>query len=76
MNRSKPLALVTGATSGIGKAIAFALADAGHEVIALGRSTATLDQMQSRKGVRPLALDLIAPAMATSRPPSTHPTKF
>lgn len=58
MNRSKPLALVTGATSGIGKAIAFALADAGHEVISLGRSTATLDQMQSHKGVRPLALDL------------------
>lgn len=58
MNRSKPLALVTGATSGIGKAIAFALAEAGHEVIALGRSTAALDQMQSHKGVRPLALDL------------------
>ena len=58
MNRSKPLALVTGATSGIGKAITFALADAGHEVIALGRSAATLDQMQSHPGVRPLALDL------------------
>ncbi|WP_371229087.1 SDR family oxidoreductase [Roseovarius sp. 2305UL8-3] len=51
-------ALVAGATSGIGKAITFALAGAGHQVIALGRSSATLEQMQATKGVHPLALDL------------------
>lgn len=58
MTQKKPLALVTGATSGIGKAITFSLAGAGYEVIALGRSAATLEKMQSTAGVRPLALDL------------------
>lgn len=58
MNKSNPTALVTGATSGIGKAIAFALIQGGYEVIALGRSAATLEDMQGTAGVRPLALDL------------------
>ncbi|WP_166418337.1 SDR family oxidoreductase [Cochlodiniinecator piscidefendens] len=58
MNSKKPLALVTGATSGIGRAITYALADKGYEVIALGRSAATLEKMQTHAGVRPLALDL------------------
>ncbi len=58
MKIDKPLALVTGATSGIGRAITFALADSGYEVIALGRSAVTLEQMQAHVGVRPLALDL------------------
>jgi NAD(P)-dependent dehydrogenase (short-subunit alcohol dehydrogenase family) len=35
-----PVALVTGATSGIGQAAALALADAGFEVIGTGRNTA------------------------------------
>ncbi|MCL6284200.1 SDR family oxidoreductase [Ruegeria sp. 2012CJ41-6] len=51
-------ALVTGATSGIGKAITFALAGAGYQVIALGRSATTLEKMQATAGVQPLALDL------------------
>jgi len=58
MNEKKQTALVTGATSGIGKAITFALAGAGFEVIALGRSATKLEQMQATDGVRPLALDL------------------
>jgi NADP-dependent 3-hydroxy acid dehydrogenase YdfG len=58
MTQAGKTALVTGATSGIGKAITFALADAGFQVIALGRSTTTLEQMQSTDGVRPLAMDL------------------
>lgn len=58
MTQAGQTALVTGATSGIGKAITFALAGAGYQVIALGRSTTTLEQMQSTEGVRPLAMDL------------------
>lgn len=58
MNKSNPTALVTGATSGIGKAITFALIQGGYEVIALGRSAAKLEEMQGTAGVRPLALDL------------------
>jgi NAD(P)-dependent dehydrogenase (short-subunit alcohol dehydrogenase family) len=40
MTTTQPVALVTGATSGIGKAAALALADAGFEVIGTGRNTA------------------------------------
>lgn len=56
--KSKPCALVTGATSGIGKAISFALCKSGYEVIALGRSTEKLAEMSTHDGIRPLALDL------------------
>ena len=40
MTAARPVALVTGATSGIGKAAALALAGAGFEVIGTGRNTA------------------------------------
>lgn len=42
MTAARPVALVTGATSGIGKAAALALADAGFEVIGTGRNTARI----------------------------------
>ncbi len=58
MDDKKQTALVTGATSGIGNAIALALAGAGYQVIALGRNAETLEQMRATEGVRPLALDL------------------
>lgn len=58
MNPPARTAFVTGATSGIGKAIAFGLAGQGYKVIALGRSSAKLEQMQATKGISPLALDL------------------
>ena len=58
MNKRKKTALVTGATSGIGKDIARALAKAGYEVMALGRNRACLEQLQSVDGLRPLAFDI------------------
>ncbi len=52
-------ALVTGATSGIGRALAIALAEAGYEVLAVGRSATALSELRAaRPGVVPVALDL------------------
>ena len=55
MTAARPVALVTGATSGIGKAAALALADAGFEVIGTGRNTA---RITPRGGVTYLDLDV------------------
>lgn len=40
MATTRPVALVTGASSGIGKAAALALVAAGHEVVGTSRNTA------------------------------------
>lgn len=50
-------ALVTGATSGIGRAIALALRDTGHDVVAVGRDRDALAAL-GREGLTPLPLDL------------------
>lgn len=54
MNR----ALVTGATSGIGRAIALALRAAGHEVIALGRDAEALDELSGEHDIRGILVDV------------------
>ncbi len=48
------VALVTGASSGIGEAVAASLADEGMAVVACARRTAPLEKMaRDRKNVRP-----------------------
>lgn len=51
-------ALVTGATSGIGRAIALALAAAGYRTHALGRNMAALDELRRFPNIVPLAADI------------------
>ncbi|TPL97851.1 SDR family oxidoreductase [Mesorhizobium sp. B2-3-11] len=52
-------AFITGATSGIGRAMAIALSDAGYEVYAVGRSKASLKELQAeRSGIVPIAVDI------------------
>jgi NAD(P)-dependent dehydrogenase (short-subunit alcohol dehydrogenase family) len=55
MTTARPVALVTGASSGIGKATALALADAGFEVVGTSRNTAGVTP---RDGVVFLDLDV------------------
>lgn len=52
-------ALVTGATSGIGRAIALDLAQAGHAVHAVGRDAAALERLRAAApGINALQLDV------------------
>jgi NADP-dependent 3-hydroxy acid dehydrogenase YdfG len=63
---TKPHALVTGATSGIGRAIALALRDAGYQVTGIGRDRAALRDLAGEPGLTALALDLTDRAAVTA----------
>lgn len=52
-------AFITGATSGIGRAMAVVLSEAGYEVYAAGRSRAALEELRAeRPGITPVAVDV------------------
>ena len=55
---NNPVAVVTGATSGIGKAIAIELINQGYNTVAIGRSHRVLEDMQASFGVVPMAMDI------------------
>ena len=51
-------ALVTGATSGVGRAIALALADNGRRVLAVGRNREQLSVLAGRPNIVPVEIDI------------------
>ena len=55
--KTQPIALVTGATSGIGEATAYRLQARGYLVFAAGRNPNALDALRSR-GLQARALDV------------------
>ncbi len=56
------VALVTGASRGIGRATALALAHAGHRVIAVSRSRELLDELATEPGIEALVASIDTPA--------------
>ncbi|MGF1646430.1 MAG: SDR family NAD(P)-dependent oxidoreductase [Kineosporiaceae bacterium] len=58
----RPVALVTGASSGIGEASVRALAAAGFEVVAAARRTDRLERLAAATGCRALTMDVTDPA--------------
>ena len=59
MPADRPVALVTGASDGIGRVVAIQLADRGYQVVAVARSTGKLVELAKEAGVQhPMTLDV------------------
>jgi NAD(P)-dependent dehydrogenase (short-subunit alcohol dehydrogenase family) len=58
MSSQPPVALVTGASRGIGLAVTVRLAASGYRVAAVARSVADLDQVAAQTGATPYCLDV------------------
>jgi len=71
MTTTQPVALVTGASSGIGKAAALALAEVGFEVVGTSRNTVGVSH---RDGVMFLDLDVASDESVSSVVGSTWPS--
>lgn len=76
-NAPKPIALVTGASSGFGRSICQRLVKDGYRVVAAARRTGLLDGLRAELGPDLLALELdVRDADAVARLPSTLPEGF
>lgn len=64
----RPCAVVSGATSGIGRAVVDQLTEHGWQVIALGRSRQRLDELAAHPQITSVALDLTADDLSTMMP--------
>lgn len=70
MRTDRPVALVTGASEGIGRVTAVHLARNGYQVAVAARSSEMLDELARDAGVHPITLDVAdgdAVREATSR---------
>ena len=67
MSQQPPVALVTGASRGIGQAVTARLTASGYRVAAVARSAADLDQVAAQTGATPYRVDVTdAAAVATA----------
>jgi 3-oxoacyl-[acyl-carrier protein] reductase len=70
MSQDSPIAFVTGASYGIGRAVAIKLTQAGMRVVAVARTTSQLEELAVAVDVMPISLDVtdaVAVAKAVAR---------
>ena len=58
MSQDSPIAFVTGASHGIGRAVAIKLSELGMQVVAVARTTSQLEELAALADVIPISLDV------------------